>query len=353
MPTADFQLNFLRRIQWLLESSSYTSTYKFALLMAMTNLSIESATSDNSECGISYEELAEQFVQLYWTQTLPFSHQDDDSVLKQSSTAGQAKVITSILKLQQETKTTSIRVARTCSTKNWQSTIKEVAQTIKNNPAKYLQSAEDKVSREFLYTYDSTSNVITLKPGIAYCFTRFSKIINKLCQQYWTEFVRKNRHNQPYFSDDVDLQKFLFHQSRQNLKVLESILINTQQGQCFYCHKNLKNNIEVDHFIPWSKYPIDTTHNFVLTDHNCNNSKRDYLAEELFYEKWLERNQRHGHTIEQQAKTIGFITNQQRSETISQWAYQIAVEHDDLVWSPKQSIKLRTINPDLLPMLRY
>ena len=94
MPTADFQLNFLRRIQWLLESSSYTSTYKFALLMAMTNLSIESAINDNSKCSISYEELAEQFVQLYWTQSLPFSHQDDDSVLKQSNARGQAKVIT-------------------------------------------------------------------------------------------------------------------------------------------------------------------------------------------------------------------------------------------------------------------
>ena len=110
--------------------------------------------------------------------------------------------------------------------------------------------------------------------------------------------------------------------------------------------------IEVDHFIPWSKYPIDTTHNFVLTEHSCNNSKRDYLAEELFYEKWLERNQQHGDTIEKEAKTIGFMANQLRSETISQWAYQIAVEHEDLVWSPEPSIKLRTINPSLLPRLR-
>ena len=186
----------------------------------MTNLSIESAVSDTSECSISYEQLAEQFIQLYWTQTLPFSDQDDDSVLKQSSTAGQAKVITSILKLQQETKTTSISVARTRDIKKWESTIEEVAQTIKNNPAKYLQSAQDKVSREFLYVYNPKANAIVLMPGIVYCFNRFSQIIHKLCQQYWTEFVRKNRHNQPYFSDDIDLQQFLFHQSRQNLKVL-------------------------------------------------------------------------------------------------------------------------------------
>ncbi|MGE6342162.1 hypothetical protein [Psychrobacter sp. NPDC078929] len=68
---AEFQLNFLRRIQWLLESSSYTSTYKFALLMAMVNLSIESGINNDSEHSISYEQLAEQFIQLYWTGNPP------------------------------------------------------------------------------------------------------------------------------------------------------------------------------------------------------------------------------------------------------------------------------------------
>ena len=95
MPTAEFQLNFLRRIQWLLESSYYTSTYKFALLISVTNLSIESGLNDNRECVISYEQLAEQFIQLYWIQALPFSDQYGEYILKQSSTTGQAKVITS------------------------------------------------------------------------------------------------------------------------------------------------------------------------------------------------------------------------------------------------------------------
>ena len=113
MPTAEFQLNFLRRIQWLLESSYYTSTYKFALLISVTNLSIESGLNDNRECVISYEQLAEQFIQLYWTQALPFSDQYSESILKQSSTTGQAKVITSILTLQEETKTTNLNIART------------------------------------------------------------------------------------------------------------------------------------------------------------------------------------------------------------------------------------------------
>lgn len=351
MPTADFQINFLRNIQWLLESSSYTSTYKFALLMAITNLSIESGINDDRPCCLTYLQLAEQFIQLYWNQTLPFADKNSDSVLKQSNTPGQAKVISSILSLQEQTQTTSLPKARTHKVL-WQQTLKEVAHTVKMNPAKYLQSVNNNISREFLFTYDPRAKELTLKTGIAYCFTRFSNIINKLCQQYWTEFVRKNRHNQTFFSDDIDLQSFLFTSSRQPLSLLAPVLLDSQNGQCFYCQKRLNDKLEVDHFIPWSKYPVDTIHNFVLTDRRCNNSKRDYLAEEMFYHKWLTRNQSYGNVIAQETQKLGFIINLERSETISQWAYQVAVEHNDLVWSPKPEIRLRTINPKLLPLLR-
>lgn len=37
-PSADFQIDFLRNLQWLLESSSYNTTYKFALIIALSNL---------------------------------------------------------------------------------------------------------------------------------------------------------------------------------------------------------------------------------------------------------------------------------------------------------------------------
>jgi hypothetical protein len=34
----------------------------------------------------------------------------------------------------------------------------------------------------------------------------------------------------------------------------------------------------VDHFIPWSRYPADLGHNFVLAHDRCINAKSDYLA---------------------------------------------------------------------------
>jgi hypothetical protein len=354
VPSAAFQLNFLRDIQWLLESSSYNSTYKFALLMSLVNLSIESGIGDNSSHTISYRQLAEQFMYLYWRQTIPFSAQDQHTILKQGINSGKDAVIQQILKLQQLTKTKSLNGARTSEPKTWKSTLSKLARIVKDKPARHLQSAENNNNREFMYFYDDKSNELVLKPGVAYCLSRFSKIINKLCQQYWSDFVRKNSHNQGYFSDDIDLKQFLFQQPRLYLGKLQDVLIDAQHGQCFYCHKPLKedakNRTEVDHFIPWSKYPIDTVHNFVLADHSCNNKKRDYLAEEKFYEQWLIRNQRYGQTIEAESQSLGFISNCQRSETVSQWAYQLAVEYEDLVWSP--DVGLRIIEPGLLPHLR-
>ena len=350
-PTADFQIGFLNNIQWLLESSSYTSTYKFALLISLSNLAIESGIDDNSTYSVSYLQIAEQFIHLYWTHALPFSKQEPDSILRQSNTIGQIKVINCILDLQKEAKTTKLNTARILDTHKWQSTLKEIARTIKTYPAKHLQSAENKSHREFLYHYDSKSKEIKLNPGIAYCLAKFSKIINKLCQQYWSEFVRKNRHNQEYFNEDLDLYYFLFNQSRQNLNILVPLLSDIQHGYCFYCHNQIKGTPEVDHFIPWSKYQIDTLHNFVLADHSCNNSKRDYLAEERFYDSWLIRNQDYGKLMNNEGKSLGFISNILRSETIGRWAYQVAIEHNDLVWSPDKSNRLRTINPALLQNL--
>lgn len=351
-PSADFQINFLNNIQWLLESSSYTSTYKFALLMSLSNLSIESGIDDNRICSISYLQLAEQFIHLYWTHALPFSKQKPNSVLRQSHTTGQIKVINCILDLQAEAKTINLNTAHAFNKQKWDSTLKDIARTIKTYPAKHLQSAKNNTQREFLYHYNAKSKEIVLNAGIAYCLAKFSKIIHKLCQQYWSEFVRKNRHNQEYFNEDLDLYYFLFNQSRQSLNALVPLLTDIQKGQCFYCHNSIKGTPEVDHFIPWSKYPIDTLHNFVLADHKCNNSKRDFLAEERFYDSWLIRNDDYGKLIGSEGKSLGFISNIQRSETISQWAYQVAIEHSDLVWSPGTGNRLRTIDPRLLRHLR-
>lgn len=348
IPNFEFQIQFLKYIQWLLEMSSYTATYKFALLMSLVNVSIESGIQDDRCYFVSYQQLAESFIQLYWSQSLPYSQSSEENetgILRQIS-KGQIAVINQILALR--TIEPNLNKAKISLKEEWRKLVKSVAKTIKDNPAKYLQTPEKNVQSTFLYDYSAHSNGIELKTGIAYCFAHYSVIINKLCQQYWIDFIRKNNH--AMFTDKTDLQQFLFGQPRQTLKLFVPLLVDLQDNVCFYCGKKFNANNpthEVDHFIPWSKYPNDTAHNFVLADRACNNDKRDYLASPIFYEKWRERNQQKGTTINDYALEKNFFTNQEQSEKVGIWAYQMALENRDLVWLPPknlQKIEL-TFNP--------
>jgi 5-methylcytosine-specific restriction endonuclease McrA len=44
--------------------------------------------------------------------------------------------------------------------------------------------------------------------------------------------------------------------------------------------------LEVDHFIPFSLYPRDLMHNFVLACPSCNRSKSDSLAARVHLDRW-------------------------------------------------------------------
>ena len=45
-----------------------------------------------------------------------------------------------------------------------------------------------------------------------------------------------------------------------------------QDRRCFYCRTRIAdpNQSEVDHFLPWARYPDDGLDNFVVADKKCN-----------------------------------------------------------------------------------
>src|SRR6266480_6864612 len=59
-------------------------------------------------------------------------------------------------------------------------------------------------------------------------------------------------------------------------------IIELQEGRCFYCAERLARRAgqtpDVDHFIPWSRYPDDGLENLVVAHARCNAQKRDFLA---------------------------------------------------------------------------
>ena len=149
-----------------------------------------------------------------------------------------------------------------------------------------LQRVGDEVV-EFLYPNAGNGKVIRLKPGVVYCLRAFYGIVKDFVDGAWLRFVR--RLNNQSLGQVEDLSAFLFGSERASLDACRPVLMEVQDGRCFYCQKDLTATSEVDHFIPWSRYPVDLGHNFVLADRSCNNHKRDHLAAEDYLGAWSER----------------------------------------------------------------
>jgi 5-methylcytosine-specific restriction endonuclease McrA len=144
---------------------------------------------------------------------------------------------------------------------------------------------------DFLYENLDRGSRITLRPGVSYCLRSFYQLLRDLIQGAWVRFVQKL--NASRLGNITDLGTFLFGQERASLDTYRPILMEVQQGMCLYCQKKVSRQMQVDHFIPWSRFPVDLGHNFVLAHDQCNKAKSDYLAAEKHLAAWVERNRRH------------------------------------------------------------
>ena len=297
--------------------------------MSMTRLAIEQGKDTGEALSLDYLDIAEKFIDLYWRQSLPFHFKEYAPFTLQQNTGRQAKIISDIQEAQQ--RFTTLAAIRK-DTKAWETLKKTVAATIKKMPVVYLQNFNG-YTVEFLYRLEESKTRLNLLPKVMYLLRNFSEIIDDLCQRHWIDFVRLNKQNLVVLDGLPDLDEFMFAPNRNQLAQVAAFLHDLQKCQCFYCGKSLRNTpYAVDHFIPWSLYPADTGHNFVLADERCNSQKSNYLASRHFLDRWRERNVQHDQLITQEIAQLGFLTKIERSHSIADWAYHHAIENEYLVW---------------------
>ena len=190
---------------------------------------------------------------------------------------------------------------------------------------------------DFLYDNTNTGTSITLKPGVAYCLRSFHQIIVDLVEGAWLSYVRKI--NSGRSGTLTDLGSFLFGCERSTLSVYRDVLTEIQEDTCFYCHRPLHRKGEADHFIPWSKYPQDLGHNFVLAHASCNNRKSDYLAAEEHICAWQERNASVAGELSQRFDAFELPHDIQASVRVAEWAYTQTEKAGGQVWVRDRILK--------------
>ena len=152
IPTAQQQLKFLKNIQLILQSGSFSSTYKFALLISLSRLAIEKGQDSGKPLSLAYTDIAEKFIELYWKQAMPYTFSQQQELILQQNNGKQAAIVNRIILMRQSYK--SLGLLRR-DQPVWIKLVKEVAKTVRDMPVRYLQNINGQ-NIEFLYTQNTS-----------------------------------------------------------------------------------------------------------------------------------------------------------------------------------------------------
>jgi hypothetical protein len=276
---------------------------------------------------LSTARIAEQSIQLYWRQVAPFEAAGEQDVLKQN-TGRQAAVVRELAEWHEAYEGSLARLERDPGA--WSRLRRKVAETVRVMPLWRLQTVGSE-RLEFLYENLDRGSVIRLEPGVAYCFRAFYPMITDMIEGAWSHFVQ--RLNPARLGQVIELRSFLFGAGRAALAAQGSLLRDVQEGRCFYCRGQVRSGGHVDHFIPWSRYPLDLGHNFVLAHDSCNTRKFNLLEAEEHLGRWAERNAGPGgQELGEVFVERGILHDLGATNRVARWAYGQVESAGGQVW---------------------
>lgn len=335
-PTAEQQLIFLGKIQRLFAEGEFTATYKFALIVSLSELAIElPELGAESEFELSIRTIATKFIELYWRQSLDYvaGRRGTNAGVLVQNLGAQAAVINAIREFRSTAGRGGASLAAARHTDQFRALVTRVAAVVSAQPLNFLQNFGGKTD-EFLYTR-GRPGFILLRPGVVFCLQRFQPLIQSLARSHWVDHIRGNRRNAQILGEASDLEAFLFSTSRGELTVFGQRLKQVFGSQCFYCANPL-SELDVDHFVPFSVYPRDLGHNLVLAHPACNQSKSDSLAAYDHLARWLERNDRSRSQIAEVSEECGVVHDAAATHAIGEWSYRASRDVHGLAWKARR-----------------
>ncbi len=342
------------RVLQILQDGAFTATYKQAVLVAMLDLCLEKTQRKGAPPGtLTTRELAEKIVEIYWPQTRTWD--EGTEVLVQSAGTARGHSNARIVKLIANFRSgiergvdrgvALERARRTAS--GYERLVREVEWTLVKMPLPRLQRVGGEDTR-WLYTigWDDGAhsptrgsvsayqrgrpsvfdNVIRLQPGVPEAFAQLHGILRPFILQHWALKVASlNR------LDEGRLHEFLFGVHRTSLVHLVEPLLELQHGECFYCGRRIGSQPEVDHFIPWSRFPDNGLDNLVAVHDGCNAAKLDFLAASDHLGRWRERAEMRRAELVQLADAHGWDAGGDRTLGVARALY-LNLPADSRLW---------------------
>ncbi len=327
---ADF---FAERLLQVVDEGRRTATYKLALLTALIDAcAAGSAPDGRAPATLHTRVLARHVLRLYLPQVRGYLGPDGAVLDLRQITMKASSVLGAVLRIHLLAEQHGVRGLAAIEARlpaEFARCLDTVELTFARYPLQLLQVIGQE-NRPFLYELDWTQSVglntlhaeggglIRFRPGAGDQLLRLAPLVRPLIELHWTRMVaRINRIN----VEDERLHRHLFGNARSSFpRALRSGLSELQDNRCFYCADRLRNAGQIDHVIPWSRWPNDAVENLVLAD-ACNTHKRDYLPAPMHVAAWTDRLTAHHQDLAELAGAAHWESDPTRTVSLARAAY--------------------------------
>lgn len=330
---------FAERVLALLDDGSFSTTYKYALLLALIDGCLEHTSSSGAApTTLTTPQLARKVLELYWPHTAPFD--PSSSVVLRQSSRGQAEIVEAVRRYRASSASpmSPLSEARARDPQGFTRLASAIEWKLVEMPLPRLQTVGSSAT-PFVYELGWTAaitkrefhseafdNRVLMLGRASEHLVRLAGLLRPLVQREW--LARVARLNQ---LPEAHLADFLFGVSREALAPVRDELRELQHGRCFYCGGRLARDVHVDHFVPWARLPDNGIENLVVADAGCNRSKRAFLASADHVARWAARATTRARDLEEIAARRRWERDPERTAAIARALY-LPLAEDARLW---------------------
>jgi 5-methylcytosine-specific restriction endonuclease McrA len=305
MRLADRQLELLEQLQALLRESKYTTTYKFALLHALCDVSLEMR---QGELRVSLHKVSRRVMELYWQQVVPFQVPRSRSPISlRQATGGPASALALVSQWRQRAQSAGGAFHRA---RDYEPAMLSI---LRKDVLRRLQPG----GQSLLYRAPVGSTHLEFMRGVPEALRRFHGLLTDMIQVRWTGWIERQN---PEVAGSDALRGHLFGVDRISLRTVVAPMLELQAGRCFYSGDRISDRTaEVDHVLPWSLTHNNSVGNLVLATKAANLSKGDRLPTALQTRHWRRRNIDHDDELRSIADSTGLLWDPAGLACLGEW----------------------------------
>lgn len=283
---------------WLsiIEQMNNDNTYKLAWGRAIIEcITFDDYQADNDKAILHFDSISLRMLKYYWNQLFFFK-------LKQSPYIDKDPVIckdtNKLIDYYKEKENSNIPIwfddAYDYFEKNnkelFKSTIKHISKTLHENVCWRFKNIPGNTLE--IYEYNKSESLIKFNLNNIYELKEYSIVLSKLLNYKWAQLLEKFNFAPKIASKVNGISEAKL--KRNNLNKYKEELLKEFEGKeiiDFYTGKPIsKEDISIDHVIPWSFMYSDDIWNLVITSKSINSSKSNSIPSNEIIERLKERN---------------------------------------------------------------